>query len=107
MELNCWLSSYGNILIVPLVFGRAHVRARPLTVDMILLYSLITAHPSKSVVTDESKKAQLCRHRQVEQQARRRKQKDACQKEGIYPDQHHEGLSTDEEVKESDKQGFV
>ena len=75
--------------------------------DMILLYSLITAHPSKSVVPDESKKAQLRRHRQVERQARRRRRRDAHQKEGISPDQHHEGLSTDEEEKESDKQGFV
>ena len=56
---------------------------------------------------DESKKAQLRRHRQVERQARRRRRKDTRQKEGISPDQHHEGLSTDDEEKESDKQSFV
>ena len=69
--------------------------------------SLITAHPSKSVVPDESKKAQLRRHRQVERQARRRRRKDTRQKEGVSPYQHHEGLSTDDEEKESDKQSFV
>jgi len=51
------------------------------------LYFLIIAHSSKSVVPDESQKAQLCRHRQV--QATRRWRKDACQKQGISPDQHH------------------
>ena len=56
---------------------------------------------------DESKKAQLRRHRQVERQARRRRRKDTRQKEGISSDQHHEGLSTDDEEKESDKQSFV
>ena len=71
------------------------------------MYPLITAHPSKAIVPDESKKAQLRRHRQVERQARRRRRKDARQKEGISPDQHNEGLSTDDEEKESDKQGFV
>ena len=74
--------------------------------DMTLLYSLITAQHSKSVGPDEAKKAQLRQHRQVERQARRRR-RDARQREGISPDQHHEGLSTDEEEKESDKQGFV
>lgn len=56
---------------------------------------------------DESKKAQLRRHRQVERQARRRRRKDARQREEIPPDQHHEGWSTDDEEKESDKQNFV
>ena len=69
--------------------------------------TLITAHPSKAVVPDESKKAQLRRHRQVERQARRRRRKNANQKEGISPDQHNDGLSTDDEEKESDKQIFV
>ena len=69
--------------------------------------TLITAHPSKAVVPDESKKAQLRRHRQVERQASRRGRKDARQKEGISPDQHNEGLSTDDEEKENDKQMFV
>ena len=74
---------------------------------MLCICTLITAHPSKAVVPDESKKAQLRRHRQVERQARRRRRKDARQKEGISPDQHNEGLSTDDEEKESDKQIFV
>ena len=66
-----------------------------------------TLHPSKTVVPDESKKAQLRRHRQMERQAKRRRRKDVCQKEGISPDQHNEGLSTDDEEKESDKQMFI
>lgn len=43
----------------------------------------------------------------MERQARRRRRKDARQKEGTSPDQHNEGLSTDDEEKESDKQIFV
>ena len=72
-----------------------------------IFFPLIIAHPSKAVVPDESKKAQLRRHRQVERQARRRRRKDARQKEGIPLDQHNEGMSTDDEEKESDKQTFV
>ena len=59
------------------------------------------------MVPDESKKAQLRRHRQVERQARRRRRRDARQKEGITPEHHHEGMSTDDEEIESDKQSFV
>ena len=70
-------------------------------------FPLIIVHPSKAVVPDESKKAQLRRHRQVERQARRRRRKDARQKEGAPLEQHNEGMSTDDEEKESDKQNFV
>jgi len=67
----------------------------------------MTAYLTKSVVPDESKKAQLRRHRQVERQARRRRRRDARQKQGISPEQHQEGMSTDDEEIESDKQSFV
>ena len=70
-----------------------------------LLY--MTAFLTKSVVPDESNKAQLRRHRQVERQARRRRRRDARQKQGISPEQHREGMSTDDEEIESDKQSFV